>query len=309
MEWSRAGERRCLTVAIEEFPPMVMYRGDKWHGIMTYFFEMFLQRFKYCYKFVRPTDRLWGIRLANGSFNGMMGMLERNEVDIALGPFGVSRERLQLADMSDPFMFMDHRIIYPRPKVEPDLRGFYRPFSPESWIITFSTLMAVFLCLFAIAIITKLAMSDRLQEHPPTLTNLFEEGGRIIRWTYGILLSQSMPWTPSQGSGLVLLWIMFSFILSTIYKCNLKAMLILPKVEPITHRVEDTQTRKTQNSECRNQNDTYSSLERIKVSLKILIETLIHPGMEHPSIAWAPHRVKDLSKIKTIQRAATKPDI
>ncbi|XP_076031165.1 glutamate receptor ionotropic, kainate glr-3-like [Oratosquilla oratoria] len=209
---------------------MVMYRGDKWHGIMTYFFEMFLQRFKYCYNFVRPADRLWGIRLANGSFNGMMGMLNRKEVDIALGPFGVSYDRSQLADMSHPFMFIDHRIMYPRPQVEPDLRGFYRPFSPISWVVTFSTLLAVFLCLFAIAIITKLAMSDRLQGHPPTFTNILEEGGRIIRWTYGILLSQSMSWTPSQGSGTVLLWIMFSFILSTIYKSNLKAMLILPKI-------------------------------------------------------------------------------
>lgn len=52
------------------------------------------------------------------------------DVDIALGPLGVSEERHQAIDMSMP-LFVDQQVIaYARPKLEPDLAGFVKPFTP-----------------------------------------------------------------------------------------------------------------------------------------------------------------------------------
>ncbi|XP_068235170.1 uncharacterized protein [Palaemon carinicauda] len=51
-------------------------------------------------------------------------------------------------------------------------------------------------------------------------------------WTLASILAQSSPRTASGGSVRVLscIWLLMSFILATIYRSNLKAMLILPKV-------------------------------------------------------------------------------
>ncbi len=42
---------------------------------------------------MRPPDGKWGSQEANGSWNGMVGMLHRGEVDMALGPLGITRAR------------------------------------------------------------------------------------------------------------------------------------------------------------------------------------------------------------------------
>ncbi|XP_076044902.1 glutamate receptor ionotropic, delta-1-like [Oratosquilla oratoria] len=54
-----------------------------------------------------------------------------------------------------------------------------------------------------------------------------------LEWSFGVLLMQSLSWTSrsSSSSGLLVgVWILLSFIVSTMYKCNLKAMLISPKI-------------------------------------------------------------------------------
>ena len=42
---------------------------------------------------MRPPDGKWGSKNEDGSWNGMVGMLHRGEVDMALGPFGVTEAR------------------------------------------------------------------------------------------------------------------------------------------------------------------------------------------------------------------------
>ena len=55
-------------------------------------------------KQVRPPDGKWGAREENGSWNGMVGMVKRKEVDFALGPIGViyDRKKVWLANKEVP---------------------------------------------------------------------------------------------------------------------------------------------------------------------------------------------------------------
>ncbi|XP_022239256.1 glutamate receptor 2-like [Limulus polyphemus] len=48
--------------------------------------------------FIEPTERGWGKKLSDGTWNGMIGMLHRNEVDLAIGPFVVTEERAQVIE-------------------------------------------------------------------------------------------------------------------------------------------------------------------------------------------------------------------
>lgn len=48
-------------------------------------------------------DGNWGIRLHNGTWNGMIGMLTRNEADIALADLTITDARAQVANYFIPF--------------------------------------------------------------------------------------------------------------------------------------------------------------------------------------------------------------
>ncbi|KAK8381548.1 hypothetical protein O3P69_018561 [Scylla paramamosain] len=142
------------------------------------------------HEYLEPPDGLWGAKFPNGSWFGMMGMLHRREVDVAIGPFGVTLERTKVADFSVPITATDHAVLYRRPQIEPDLLGFTKPFTLLESLLVFS--------------------SSRLHAHAvPAVLNL--KGGEGARFLAG-------------------LWLLTSLIIAIVYRSNLKAMLIVPKV-------------------------------------------------------------------------------
>lgn len=62
----------------------------------------------------------------------------KQEVDVAIGPFGVTLARIAVADFSVPITATDHAILYRRPQIEADLAGFVRPFALPVGVIAYS---------------------------------------------------------------------------------------------------------------------------------------------------------------------------
>ncbi|MPC74049.1 Glutamate receptor [Portunus trituberculatus] len=81
---------------------------------------------------VRPLDGEWGRILPNGSATGMIGMNQRREVDMALGPFTISYDRAKVADYATTIHLDNFGIFLPRPRLEKDLSGFTKPFAWQS---------------------------------------------------------------------------------------------------------------------------------------------------------------------------------
>ncbi len=52
--------------------------------------------------YVKSIDGNWGSLQPNGSFDGMIGMIERKEVDCAVSGFGLMKERSRVADYLNP---------------------------------------------------------------------------------------------------------------------------------------------------------------------------------------------------------------
>ena len=69
------------------------YEGDIW--------KVLQQILGFDYTVVASVDGKFGAPTANGSFNGMTGMVERNEVDIAISSFFLTVERAQAVDFSN----------------------------------------------------------------------------------------------------------------------------------------------------------------------------------------------------------------
>ncbi|XP_037782030.1 uncharacterized protein LOC119578533 [Penaeus monodon] len=137
-KFSRFPEGASLTVAAEEYIPhvkVVASPGSSFSlkGPMVNLLDILAKSMNFTYSFQRPPDGAWGGKLPDGSYNGMVGMVSRKEVDLGLGPFGMSTVRAAVVDFTKPILIDYARILGGRGRAEIDPWGFLLPLTPEVW--------------------------------------------------------------------------------------------------------------------------------------------------------------------------------
>nr|XP_045600088.1 probable glutamate receptor [Procambarus clarkii] len=100
------------------------------------------------YTNVRPPDRYWGNRLQNGSWSGMVGMVMRQEVDLAVGPVMLLGERTGVVDFTVPAIIDYWKIMGARGRPEVDPWGFLFPLEPLVWAVILGALLVLPASLF-----------------------------------------------------------------------------------------------------------------------------------------------------------------
>ncbi|XP_063604786.1 glutamate receptor ionotropic, kainate glr-3-like [Penaeus indicus] len=209
-----------------------------------------------------PEDREWGRGLPNGSFTGMIGMCQRKEVDMALGPFGVTWERAQVVDFSSTLYVDGFGIFLPRPRQERDLAGFTNPLAWQVW----ATLGAVFLFTLALGVVMN--WLARRCFKPKDDAAVDDQGDVVLRplWVVQALLIErefgavilSVLWgkqlplvapsesiaiekPPGRPSSRALLaaWLLAGLILSSAYRGVLTSLLAVPRVTVPVDSLED----------------------------------------------------------------------
>lgn len=65
------------------------------------------------------------------------------EVDIALGPFGLTASRASVVKFSNPVIIDYYRILLKRNRPVPDPWSFVKPFAPLVWLATFVSYIVV----------------------------------------------------------------------------------------------------------------------------------------------------------------------
>ncbi|KAA0201892.1 Ionotropic receptor 189, partial [Hyalella azteca] len=147
---------RTLLVAVDTWEPYVSFPREAetnrshFTGAAADAFTMMANKLNFTFRLVRCVDGIWGTHFGNGTFNGMIGMVVRGEVDMALGPFIQTHERNVYIDFSDALVTDGTGIFLPRPGIKKDLSNFLKPFSVGVWTallisVLVSSLMAIFL--------------------------------------------------------------------------------------------------------------------------------------------------------------------
>ncbi|XP_042241496.1 probable glutamate receptor [Homarus americanus] len=95
------------------------------------------------YTLVRPPDGAWGAPDSNGVWNGMIGMVKRNEADLAMGPFGITEARAKVVEFSQPILIDYFRILVKRGSAKPNPWGFFNPLGPLVWVGLLLSLLLV----------------------------------------------------------------------------------------------------------------------------------------------------------------------
>ncbi|XP_037800545.1 glutamate receptor 2-like isoform X2 [Penaeus monodon] len=248
--------RDCFKVLALRWPPFIWWEGnqspDQLGGSMKAIMDIFASHLGFCYNIVVPPGENWGNREENGSYSGMLGMMVRREVDMTIVPVGVSEERSRAMDFSE-FILMDRQhLIFKRPFPEADMAGFIKPYTPWMWFLIFVAALGICGALAIVHFGYKKLLQDL---HTP---EEFEEADLVVvrrtlaqdlynyvLWMFSSLILLSVPWNPRGVPVRTLtgVWLIVALIISTVYRSNLKAMLILPKVNlPFTTISEFLQT-------------------------------------------------------------------
>ncbi|XP_045108670.1 glutamate receptor 1-like [Portunus trituberculatus] len=205
-----------------------------------------------------PKQRVYGHQQPNGSWTGLIGLLQRQEVDFAGTMFALTPGRLATLDFSEPLYIDEYNSIYIRPGVTPDMASFIKPYNPLVWVSVFVATLLVFTACQAVLRGTdflnkqgraKLSVTQdwrsaedsglRGRKKAPEGVERTDGGEEHLKevetsavWIWGILLSQSVPWMPSKdlGRSVAALWLLMAFTLGSVYRSNLKAMIIYPRI-------------------------------------------------------------------------------
>ncbi|XP_071527416.1 probable glutamate receptor [Panulirus ornatus] len=217
-------QRSVLTRPVIRQDPDDPSRQQLWFtGHVPNMLEEFAGSVNFSYIYVLSPDGTWGIKQADGSWSGMVGVVSRKEADIGLGPFGVSASRAEVVDFLWPVMITNSRILGGRgmPKVNP--WGFLLPLAPLVWVAILTTLLVV----PAIALL----MSSRLSLKMATGQERWTvDAFQLIR----VLLQQDISETGDcwWWEWLVLgVWMMMTLVLTRSYAGNLMSLLAVRYIQ------------------------------------------------------------------------------
>ncbi|KAK7028181.1 hypothetical protein SK128_007353 [Halocaridina rubra] len=172
-------------------------------GWMIDFADILAEKLGVCYELVRQLHP--GVRLDNGTYTLVTGLLQRSEIDLVITPWIMSPAREEIMDFSTYIYIEQQELIATRPKPEADITGFIKPFPAYAGQINAAILLRYSYML-----------------NPPEL---------YVRFIYSLTVP-AVPWEPKRVPERILtcVWLIFTLIICTLYRSNLKAMLISPKI-------------------------------------------------------------------------------
>ncbi|XP_068214585.1 glutamate receptor 1-like isoform X2 [Palaemon carinicauda] len=152
-KFQRLEDGANLKVVGQNFPPHVVVREltlagqqekeEVFTGPLLNLLEMLALNVNFTYNLLQPSDGSWGFLFPNGTWNGMVGMLLRKDVDFALGPFGITYLRAQVIDYTSPLVVDYGRILGRRGDTAVDPWSFALPLTYTVWAGVFASLLLV----------------------------------------------------------------------------------------------------------------------------------------------------------------------
>ncbi|XP_022243194.1 uncharacterized protein LOC111086069 [Limulus polyphemus] len=100
-------------------------------GIDLKMIQAFAQKFNFRLRHVPSIDNKFGAKLPNGSWNGLIGMIQRQEAEIAVSDIGMSNSRSEVIDFTYPYVNDQINFLIQAPREKPRALAIIRPFSLE----------------------------------------------------------------------------------------------------------------------------------------------------------------------------------
>ncbi|XP_068206597.1 probable glutamate receptor [Palaemon carinicauda] len=197
-------------------------------GVAIEVFELIASKLNFTYTFVHEPSDEWGRKLTNDTWTGMIGMLDRKEVDMAVGPFSVTYERSSAVDFSLDLHVDQYGIFLPRPLMEEDLMAFLKPFPWQMWL--------ALIIVMIISMIAGMLMDYLLVKF---------SGSKVVTfrpvWIIRALVNEPAETAPTSDTGRIFTatWLIVALIIDTAYSGVLTSLLTIPIVTVPVDSLDD----------------------------------------------------------------------
>ena len=236
---SKSLHNQHLRVGTAIWYPFVGYRKDRtppYFGICIELLEYIASKTGFTYTLVEPPDGQWGGKV-NGSWTGLVGMLERKEVDIVVAPLSNIPQRHEVMEFVDHPFYIDYpTVIFMIDKGDNSpSSALFMPLNRDLWI----AIPGVWI-LSAIVIWFVQCLEDKIKNYP-----VFQSNVTLILWDiFRVFTMQSLEnysqyrHRPAGKIILLCTWLC-AVILTAAYAANLVAFLAVSTTKLPFSNVEE----------------------------------------------------------------------
>nr|XP_008196050.2 PREDICTED: glutamate receptor ionotropic, delta-2-like isoform X2 [Tribolium castaneum] len=163
-------------------------------------------------------SKSWGYTNEDGTFDGMVGALERKIIDFGSSPLFLREDRARVIDYGRNTWILSAAFIFRNPKVRTSLEIFLRPLPSSVWLIT--GLLAI-----VSIIILKLATSFERRRY---VYDVETSWSISVIFTLGAFCQQGSPSTPKMACGRIATFFIFllSVLIYQFYSASLVSHLL-----------------------------------------------------------------------------------
>ncbi len=228
-KWERrndlAGVQLHLTTMIQKrFVNEV--ENESHTGYIPDIVKMMEQKYNFSTYWTLPKDNKYGTPIGNGSYNGVIGMLQRQETDMGAAPFSVTLERSQVISYSYPIvetystLIVAHPSLYEKSEAV-NMDAFLSVFTPTSWLSVLVMYCVLTFASFAIYIV------KHLKEKKTCKGSFTESVIKCVKFSYCTLLKLgiSEDFIYSSGKILVIVSGHMSIVIFAYYEGTLTSYL------------------------------------------------------------------------------------
>ncbi|KAK7502679.1 hypothetical protein BaRGS_00005929 [Batillaria attramentaria] len=230
---SRGLGGRTLKIAVREagnFLFSVAKNGRKvYQGVLMDLLHELCLCLNFTYVIMKAPDANYGQQLEDGRWNGLIGMLTRKEVDLAVAAFRLTNQRAAVVDPSSAYFYDDARIIFRKPQRDAARDAwsfFFRPFQTDVFVAVGASFLAVLVLLMLCEACRYWWNGGRLRGAA------FGRDFGMLLMVDGVevllagLVNRPTRETPSRaGRVLVCAWLLLGVVLASVYSSKLTATL------------------------------------------------------------------------------------
>ncbi|KAL1444736.1 hypothetical protein MTO96_029618 [Rhipicephalus appendiculatus] len=174
-----------------------------------------------------PTDGNWGGRLPNGSWGGQVGLVVRNECDVAVGPLALTNDRVSAMLPLPAYFYADASHMAGRREVfYSDVFGYIYAFDEQVWI-------GIVLALATVAIL--MVMFQNNFRVLGATEKLFE----YVFLLFAMLLTKGPSRCPKNTRGLIGVWWLAVVFATTSFTSHMQASMAIKTEVPRLESVAD----------------------------------------------------------------------